>query len=60
MIVELNASPESIRTLLTLLEGKPELAEISGQLESALAQSDDDQSDEVPQEGDNEKIERME
>ncbi len=60
MIIELNANESQIQNLITVLNGNTSLGDIKVQLESALAQNEDSQSGEIPKEGDNAFIKRME
>ena len=60
MIVELNATENQVKKLINLLNDNSDLNEIISQLKSALAQNDDSQSGEIPVEGDNAVIKRME
>ena len=60
MKLQIEATPIQIKQLLTLLANSPELAAITNQLTSAQLDEDISQDGELPEEGDNEKIERME
>ncbi|PJJ85073.1 hypothetical protein [Mucilaginibacter auburnensis] len=59
MKVEIEATPNQIKQLLKLLSNNPELQAISKQLSSAEVDTVR-QEEELPQEGDNEIIERAE
>ncbi len=60
MKLQLEATPNQIRQLLNILSNNPELQAISQQLSSAEVNTDISQEDELPQEGDNEIVERAE
>jgi hypothetical protein len=60
MKLQLEATPNQIKQLLNLLANSPELAAITQQLSSAEVNTDVSQEGEIPEEGDNEKIERNE
>ncbi len=60
MKLEIEATPNQIKQLLNLLKNNPDLQAITNQLSSAEVNTDVSQEDELPQEGDNEIIEREE
>ena len=60
MKLQLEATPTQIKQLLNLLANSPELEAIKNQLSTAEVNADVSQEGEIPEEGDNEIIERME
>jgi hypothetical protein len=60
MRLGIEVSAKQLIELKQLLAGKDEYLDIYNQLVSAVADIDDSQSDEVPTEGDNEIIKRIE
>ena len=60
MKLQIEATPIQIKQLLNLLANNPELQAIANQLTSAQADADVSQEGEIPEEGDNEIIERNE
>jgi|GEM_PF-1301887 len=60
MKLQLEATPTQIKQLLNLLANSPELEAIKNQLSTAEVNTDVSQEGEIPEEGDNEIIERME
>jgi hypothetical protein len=60
MRLGIEVSAKQLIELKQLLAGKDEYLDIYNQLVSAVADIDDSQSDEVPIEGDNEIIKRIE
>jgi glutaredoxin-related protein len=60
MIVELNASKEEVKALIEFLDSIERFENIRQQLEVGLANGDDSQTGEIPCDGDNDIIERME
>lgn len=60
MIIQLNATEAQIKDLINFTNKTSNLADIALQLERSLVQSDDTQSHEIPEEGDNAIIKRFE
>ncbi len=60
MNVQIEATPAQIKSLIEILKQNPHLEAIQQQLTSAQVDADDSQEGEVPEEGDNEIIERSE
>lgn len=60
MKVEIEASWKQLNTLINLVDGNPELELIKNQLMTAKQLADDSQAGEIPEEGDNAVIKRME
>ena len=60
MIVEINATESELKAMIDVLANNSTLSSISTQLEAALANNKDTESDEIPEEGDNAIIKRME
>ncbi|MCC8409627.1 hypothetical protein LJ707_11870 [Mucilaginibacter sp. UR6-1] len=60
MRVEIEASWKQLNTLIALTEGNPELEIIKNQLMTAKQLAGDSQAGEIPEEGDNAIIKRME
>ncbi|GAA4329143.1 hypothetical protein GCM10023149_33610 [Mucilaginibacter gynuensis] len=60
MILQIEITPDQIKSLVSLIDKNLELENIKAQLIAADAKTDDSQAGEIPVEGDNEFIKRME
>ena len=60
MIIQLNVTESQIKDMISLTNNITNLHDVTAQLEKSLVQSDDTQSHEVSEDGDNAIIDRFE